>query len=95
MTREIGEQDEQIEKFITKRIDDKKAAKTKNHSTKIDFVIAPVIWGPVSELKKVSNYLKRAPWTIPMTLKPIAFMNFTDDNGNIFEKFKDLETIFD
>jgi len=95
LTREIGEDDAEIEKFVTKRVEDKKMAKTNNYSTQVDFIIAPVIWGPIAELKKISNYLKRNPWTIPMTLKPTAFMNFTDETGNMFQKFKDLETIFD
>jgi hypothetical protein len=95
LTREISENDEGIKRFLTKRIEDKKAIKTNNHSTQVDFIIAPIIWGPVSELKKISNHLKRTPWTIQMTFKPIAFMNFTDKDENMFQKFKDLETIFD
>jgi hypothetical protein len=96
LTKEINEDNDGINKFLTKRIGDKKTEKTKKNLSKVDFLIAPVIWGPHAELRKISNHLKRTPWTIPMTLKPIAFMNFKDTNtGEMFQKFKDLETIFD
>ncbi len=95
LTKEIDESNDGIDKFITKRIEDKKNDKTKNNSTQIDFHIATVIWGSHTELRKISNYLKRKSWAIPMALKPIGFVSFTDKNGNMFQKFKDLETIFD
>ncbi|MCA6377710.1 MAG: hypothetical protein IM627_18315 [Cytophagales bacterium] len=96
LTKEVEEVDESISKFLTKRITDKQADKTREHLIKIDFLTAPVIWGPVNELKKISNYLKRNPWTITGALKPTAFVNFRDEHsGRMFQKFKDLESIFD
>lgn len=95
LTKEVSDESESIRKFLEKRLLDKINSKTSSDPTKFDFILAPVIWGPVEELKKVSRFLKGSPWTVPKTLKPVAFVNFVDNKGGQFQKFKDLATIFD
>lgn len=95
LTKPVSEADDDVKRFLEKRLADKIASKTGNDPTKFNFILAPVVWGPVDELKKMSLFLKRNQWKVPQTLKPVAFVNFSNSKENLFQKFKELETIFD
>lgn len=95
LTKDVSNDESAIKRFIEKRLLDKINSKTNFDPMNFDFVLAPVVWGPVDELKKISGFLKRSAWTVPKTLPPVAFVNFVDSNGGQFQKFKDLATIFD
>jgi hypothetical protein len=95
LTKSVSEVDADVKRFLEKRLSDKITSKTGGDPGKFNFILAPVVWGSVDELKKMSSFLKRNQWKVPRTLKPVAFVNFSNSQGNLFQKFKELETIFD
>jgi hypothetical protein len=95
LTKSVSEVDDDVKRFLEKRLSDKITAKTGGDPKTFNFILAPVVWGSVDELKKMSSFLKRNQWKVARTLKPVAFVNFSNSQGNLFQKFKELETIFD
>lgn len=89
----INDKDE-METFISKRIDQKINSKD-NQNTNRKFFLIPIILGPSTCLKIYSDFFKNYKIEVDYVIEPLAFLSFHIDQNEYLHKFSRISKLFD
>lgn len=96
-TKEISTNPDEINKFLSKRINDKINLKMKDINNPVDFLLAPVIWTQASDLERINSFYKSGrTLDIYSSSEPFAFICYYNSKTNLLiHKFGQISTLFD
>ena len=95
LDKELPADDAGLKTFLTKRFADKIKDKSKNGTATLPFVLAPVIWGPFKDLKRLSDFYKKNKIELPNCLEAAAYSTFLQGDGSFYHMFGKINTLFD
>jgi len=87
----VTETNEKIEILLDQKIKGK--LNRKGLRTTFEFLLIPVIWGPIDDQKKLIQYYETFQPKFTNTSTPFCYMPFSDSVGNRVHKFGTIDTI--
>lgn len=82
---------ENITRLLTQKLREK-VLKTAAKS-KVDFVLVPVMWGNVVEVRRIQVFYRDHGFNLQGVLIPSCFMSYSDANDDITYKFGSIDTL--
>jgi hypothetical protein len=83
--------DNKIETLLDQKIKGK--LNRKGLRTTFEFLLIPVVWGPIDDIKRLIQYYETYQPQFKNTSIPVCYMTFSDNVGNRVHKFGTIDTI--
>lgn len=91
INKTVTETNEKIEILLDQKIKGK--LNKKGLRANFEFLLIPVIWGPIDDLKRLIQYYETFEPKFTNTSTPVCYMTFSDSVGNRVHKFGTIDTI--
>lgn len=85
------EKNEKIEMLLEQKIKGK--LNKKGLRANAEFLLIPVVWGPIDSLKRLIQYYETFQPKFTNTSTPVCYITFSDGAGNRVHKFGTIDTI--